>query len=386
MMKKIFLIAGEQSGDVHGSHLVRSLKQQNPHFIFEGVAGGFMRAAGVHAVVQSEELEVMGFTDVFCSLGKLVKLFYTIRNAILQKQPDAVILIDYPGFNLRMAKSLRKKGFKGKIIQYISPSVWAWGKKRIPQMAKNLDLLLSIYPFEQELYANSSLPVEFIGNPLQQYILEHPYVDDWQQHIHLPKSTRLIAIFPGSRKGEIERNLPLLLQAASIYKKDYPDAIFGISCAHPAVIEQLKGITEPLSVKLGEDLFFVPKSFTYELMRDCRTAIAKSGTVTLELAFHQRPTLVMYQTSFINRFIAEYVLRLSLPYFCIVNILSDKEVFPELIEEKPTIDNIITNLNQIDNEGPFRDSCIEACKQLNEKFGNTLASTKAAEAICRLLA
>lgn len=385
-IKKIFIFVGEPSGDLHGSYLVKALKASLPGFSFEGVAGPRLRAEGVTGDLVMEDFEVMGLTDVLLSLPKLVRHFYRIRNHIVSTNPSAVILVDYPGFNLRMAKALRKKGYKGKIIQYISPTVWAWGKHRIDEMAKTLDLLLTIYPFESTCFDDTSvsrLNHRYIGNPLCEYLKEYRYDQTWLEKSGIPNAANLIAIFPGSRKGEIVRNLPLLLAAAALYKEKHPEALFALSCTQNSVQEYLQ--EHPLQPILQNSLFFVPKEYTYELMRNCRTAIAKSGTVTLELALHLRPTVVIYKLTLLNRLYAKHLLKLNLPHYCIVNILGGKEVFPELIEKGLSPANLHQLLEELNADGEKRTACIHQCNEIHKALGINNASHKAAEAITQIL-
>lgn len=378
LSKSIFLFAGEPSGDLHGSHLLSALKKKLPHHTFYGVGGPLMRGEGIECLLAMEQFAVMGFSDVLRALPKLVKQFYQVRNAILKQNPEAVIFIDYPGFNLRMAKALRKKGYKGKLIHYICPTVWAWGQKRIEQMNKTLDLLLTIYPFEVDCFAHTSLKVLYVGNPVKEEILDHRYNETWFQELGLHSKENLIALFPGSRKSEIERNLPKQLQAMQVFKQIHPSVTFAISWATQESKELIQGMIDP-SIKL------VPSRFRYELMRDCHTAIAKSGTVTLELALHKRPSVVVYEVSKLNRFIADYMIRVKLQYFCIVNILLGKEVFPELIRQPYTPQLLADTLHSLYQKGIKRDHCIDNCAKLDALLQENRPSEQASKAIVELL-
>lgn len=374
-MKRLFILAGEQSGDLHAAHLVKAMKKQ---FQFEGVAGPLMRAEGVKVIMPMEKFAVMGYSDVLKALPSLYKQFYTLRDHILRTQPDGVIFVDYPGLNLRLAKVLRKSGYKGRLIHYICPSVWAWGKKRITLMADTLDLLLTIYPFETQHFAHTSLKVEYIGNPLQEYISNHSYEKDWKAQFPEinQEGNALIALFPGSRSAEIQRNLPTQLQAAALFQKKHPEACFGISCAHPTLKEKIEKMIVETNLKKAAA---IPLKYTYELMRDSQSAVAKSGTVTLELALHKRPTVVVYGLSTLNRLIAKYLIRLNLPHYCIVNILNGKRVYPELIETGFEKINLATQLENI-HAGPLREECLQGCENTVKLFQQS-ASINAARAI-----
>lgn len=375
---RFFIFAGEQSGDLHGSYLMKALKKQQPFAKILGVGGPKMRAEGLETVLPMEEFEVMGLSDVIKALPKLYRHFYVIRDYILRTIPKIIILIDYPGFNLRLAKALRKKGYTGKIVHYVSPSVWAWGKHRIEEMANTLDLLLTIYPFEAAYFKHTSLPVTYVGNPLCEYIRNHNYNACWKDKLGIPKETPLIALFPGSRQTEIKRNLPMMLEAASLYKHKVPNAIFCVSGVHD--ISKLSDVFQ----NLRNALFSVPKEYTYELMRDSSVAIAKSGTVTLELALHQRPTVVIYKLTKLNRLYAKYILKLNLPHYCIVNILSEQTTFPELIEAGLSAKNIAHHLENLTNQNK-KNSCQKACSEIYNALNGKHSSSEAAQAILQVI-
>lgn len=383
-METFFLFAGEKSGDIHGGRLIKALRERYPDHQYVGVGGPEMRAQDLECIHETEDFEMMGFTEVLLSLPKIWGLFRKVRREILKRNPQVVILIDYPGFNIRMARALRKKGFKGKIVQYISPSVWAWGKGRIAEMAETLDLLLTIYPFEQECFADTDLKVHYVGNPVSEAVRGHVYHSEWK-HLLGIKIENLISIFPGSRRSEIQRNLPLQLDAATLLKAKHPELTFGVSCAHVEVIPVMYEIMQRCDLALNRDIYFVPQAYTYELIQDSRSAIAKSGSVTLELALHERPSVVIYKVSWLNSFIVKNILRLKIAFFCIVNILRDKEVFPELIREQPSARNISEKLELINADGPTREECLAECQKLKEMLGEGSTSEHAAKAIQELV-
>lgn len=385
MTQKIFLFAGEKSGDLLGQSLIQSLTKLDSNYEFVGVGGSEMRSEEFECVIPMEEFQMMGFSDVILSLRKIFKQFRQVRDIILDIHPEVVVLIDYPGFNLRMAKALRKKGYAGQIVQYVSPTVWAWGKKRIKQMSETLDLLLTVFPFENEYFKGTSLKVSYVGNPTKELLVNHQYQDNWKELFGIPETDHFVSLFPGSREFEVERNLSLQMEVAQMIKKQHPDACFGISCAHETIIPTMERILEKNGLLLNRDVFLLPKTYAFELMRDSQTAIAKSGTVTLELALHQRPTVVMYKVSPFNRFVAKYLLRLKLPHYCIVNILGGKSVFPELIAEIVNKKNLFQKFQEMHIDGDKRVDCIEGCKQINESLKQSHASERAAEEIQALL-
>lgn len=384
-LSRLFLFAGEPSGDLHGSHLIARLKERHPTLQCTGVGGPLMRNQGMECLHPMEDFTVMGFTDVMRSLPKLIRRFYTICQAIVSHSPQVVILIDYPGFNLRLARALRKKGYAGRIVQYVSPSVWAHGKERIKVMSQSLDLLLAIYPFEIPLYADSALKAEYVGNPLWEYIQFHPYEEHWKKILKIPEKAPLLALFPGSRSGEIKRNFDLMFKAALALKHQNADLVILISEVHPETYLAVAKALSETNLRLGRDLFLIPPSFTYEMMRSSHCAIAKSGTVTLELALHCCPTVVIYRVTWLNQLIAKYYLRLKLPDDCIVNILFGSSVFPELIEKDFSSEDIFQHLNRLFPEGEERQACQTGCQKIVQLLKTHRASERAAKLIEEVL-
>lgn len=330
-LKHLFLVAGEKSGDLHGGALMQELKKKDKDLSFLGVGGQLMQEEGLQSLFPFTDFQVMGFSDVISSLPRLCRHFYALRDAILNSSSEGVVFIDYPGFNLRLAKALRKKGYKGKLVQYISPTVWAWGHGRIHTMQSSLDLLLTIFPFEPPYFSGTSLDVRFVGNPLVEKLQTHRFDPDWKNALHIPVQKPLLALFPGSRKGEIERNLTLQLQAAEHLKKNYPELCFALSTGDGEFEGLILQEVKKSALKQGVDLFFFPEKWNYECMRDCTMALTKSGTITLELALLGCPAVVIYRLSHLNYFLAKYIFRVNLPHYCIANILLNETLYQEKI-------------------------------------------------------
>lgn len=384
-MTTYFIFAGEASGDLHGSRLISSLQKGSikPSSIC-GVGGPRMRQAGLECLIPMEEFQVMGFSDVLISLPRLWKLFHQVKNLILKMKPEGTILIDYPGFNLRLAHALRKQGYKGKLIQYICPTVWAHGKKRIETLESCYDLLLTIFPFEAAYFKQSQLKVEYIGNPLVETIRSHIYQPDWHTQIGLPMDKEVIALFPGSRLGEIQRHTPQQLKTAALLKHAYPHLRFALSCAQQSLQSSLIHLVQQGPLRLNEEVYIVPPQYHYELMQDCRTALAKSGTVTLELALHQVPTVVHYELTTLNYLFAKYILKLQLPHYCIVNILSNQTLFPEFMGRKLNPVDLKNHLENIHFNSARHQHIQDACEKLRHELGTKPSHDCAAKAIQEL--
>lgn len=378
---KIFIFAGELSGDLHGGALVKALKQELDDLSITGVGGPDLRSQGVAGPLQMEDFMVMGFSDVLKSLPRLLMQFRKVRRHILDSNPDVAIFIDSPSFSLPMAKSLRKAGFKGKIVQYISPTVWAWGKHRAKKMADAFDLLLTIYPFEAQHFSNTSLKVEYVGNPIQESIKKHSYQPQWKERIGINPTAEILALFPGSREGEITRNLPSQLEAAALLQKSNPGFLIAISCAQESNKRIIEEILKNSDIAQQTSVYCIPKEFSYELMKSCRSAIAKSGTVTLELALHHCPSVVIYKLSWLNKMIAKHILKVNLPHYCIVNILAGDTVFPELITLGCDPKVIYSTLKPLYESGHARNKCIAQCQNMQKNLSGFDSSERAAKAI-----
>lgn len=384
-MTSYFLFAGEPSGDLHGSRLMQALKATGNSSHFIGIGGPLMRSEGVKGPLKMEDFQVMGFSDVIKAFPKLCKAFYCVRDFILDQKPQIVILIDYPGFNLRLAKSLRKKGYRGKIVQYICPTVWAHGKNRIHTMADTLDLLLTILPFEADYFAHTPLQVAYIGNPLVDNLKNWQCNKNWHSQIGLPSTDHLIALFPGSRQAEIKRHTPLMLHAASHFKHHHPQAHFALSYANEDMLPFMHAEAVKTSLKVGHDLFFVPAKFRYELMHDCILALAKSGTVTLELALLNKPSLVVYELSHLNYLMAKYILKLSLPHYSLANILGKKEIYPEIIGTNLNSSLIGTKLAELHKDRAKQKQMAFECLKIAAQLGDLPTHQMAARCIQELL-
>jgi lipid-A-disaccharide synthase len=375
----LFLFAGERSGDLYGGKLLKALHDRIPSLQIFGVGGETMRKQRFTCFLPMEEFQVMGFIDVFFSLPKLIKLFNAIVRTILEQKPQTVILIDYPGFNLRLAKALKKRGYQGQIFHYICPSVWAWGQKRIPAMASCLDKLLTILPFERAYFKNTSLSVDYVGHPLQAILTQHPY-----QSMETPKGKRVIAIFPGSREKELKRNLPLLLLAAKQLQQLEKNLYFIISCSNPSFYDFLRNAITKQGLH-EEEFCIVDGTKSYDLMQISHLALAKSGTIALELALHKVPTVVVYGITKIDLFIARDLLRIRLPYYSLPNILCQKEVFPELIGPNFTLDRLVSKALIFLRDDHARLQCEQDCHRIEQLLGKDDAHQEAAKIIANTL-
>ncbi len=361
---KIALLAGEQSGDLLGEGLARALRDENPSVELIGIGGPKMASASVISFFPMERLQTMGFIEVLWAFPRLLRAFYQIRNRLLREKPEAIVTIDFPDFHLFLARSLRKKGYRGKLIHYVSPSVWAWRKGRIQTLERHYDLLITLFPFEEAVYRGSRLPLSYVGHPLATEI-EAPH----------EMREKLIALFPGSRGSVIERNLPLQLEAAALFLQKHPEYRLAVSVARKELSELVERLISTHDLHLEKES---PRN----LMRRASAALATSGTVTLECALSGCPTVVTYPVTGVNYLLGRYLFRILLPYYCIVNIIAEKGLFPEFIgpklEAKPIAEALAEQLNK-------REKIIEESKELQRALTGS-GPRGAARAILHLLA
>ena len=377
---KYYIIAGEASGDLHGSNLVKELKLLDPAADIRCWGGDKMQAAGATLVKHYSALAFMGFVEVLKNLRTIFKNLADCKADITQYQPDALVLIDYPGFNLRIAAWAKRKGLR--VIYYISPQVWAWKESRVRGIKKNVDKMLVILPFEKDFYKKWGFEVEYVGHPLvkvvDEFIANHT-VSEPSGHSFLNSSnvamhTPVIAILPGSRQQEILTKLPIMLSVA----KHFPDYHFVVAKAPGIEDDFYDALLAPyqnVSAVMNQ---------TYALLREAKAALVTSGTATLETALFGVPEVVCYKGSAISFFIAKRLI--TIQYICLVNLIMNREVVKELIQEQLTEQNITAELKKILYDVGKQSQLKEdytALKYLLSQGGN--ASANAASSIYRFL-
>ena len=368
---KYYIIAGEASGDLHGSNLIKELTKKDSAAAVRCWGGDLMQQAGGHLVKHYRELAFMGFTEVLMNLRTIFKNLKFCKEDILSYKPDAIILIDYPGFNLRIAEWAKQHGFK--IIYYISPQVWAWKENRVKTMKECIDKMLVILPFEKDYFKNKwNWEVEYVGHPLVEVINSKQSAASSQQP---PTSNNpIIALLPGSRKQEILKKLPVMLEVAKHFS-EYNFIVAKASATDDSVYDELmKGYSNVSSVK----------NETYNLLMQSKAALVTSGTATLETALFGVPEVVCYKGSFLSYQIGKRLVNVK--YISLVNLIMDKLVVKELIQDDLTVENAKKELEDIlTNESRISELKKDYAdlKTLLSKGGN--ASEKAASSIIQFL-
>ncbi len=338
----LFFFAGEPSGDLLGAPLI------NSSYSCVGVGGPAMQEAGLKPLFDFEAFQVMGFSSVIPALPRILILLHRIKRWIVRHNPQGVVLIDYAEFNLLLAKKLRQAGYRGKIIQYVCPSIWAWRRKRKRVLEEHVDHLLVLLPFEKRLFER--LPVSYVGHPLREVLARHRY----------SKRFEGIALFPGSRMEEVRENLPIQLEAARRLKEP-----LYVSVAHPKLL--------PLIERLAPDCTLVPASERYDLMRSAKGALATCGSVILELGFHQTATVVTYKLSPLHYFLARRIFKIRLPYYSLVNLIADRELYPEFIHKRLDPAEIAEALERVMAAPPPITLCEEATLNPREVLFDVLS-------------
>lgn len=361
---RYYIISGEASGDLHGSNLIRGLKSKDPDAQFRGWGGDKMEDAGATLMKHIKETAFMGFLEVLLNLRTIARNIRMCKEDIEKYQPDALIFIDYSGFNLRIAQWAKPKGFK--THYYISPQLWASRAKRIEKIKKYIDHMYVILPFEQAFYASHGYEVNYVGHPLLDAIqhMEPTSKEQFKSTYGLIPEKEIIALLPGSRKQEIKKVLPVMLSAA----KSFPDYQFVIAGAPTIDAEFYQSFVSNATVS-------VIQNDTYSLLTHAHAALVTSGTATLETALFKVPQVVCYKGSWFSYQIAKRLI--TLDYISLVNLIMDKEVVKELIQKELTAQNIQTELNKI-LSGPARELQKTAYNLLEQRLGSSGASERAA--------
>jgi lipid-A-disaccharide synthase len=374
--KKILLVAGEVSGDLHGSHLVEAIQRIEPEVQFLGVGGEGLERRGMKLLYPAHSLSVVGITEVFVKLRTILKALRGLKRSLEREKPDLVILIDFPEFNLRLAKIAHRRGIP--ILYYISPQVWAWRPKRIRLIAQLVRKMVVLFPFEVPLYEAAGVDVEWVGHPLLDIVKPTLPKEKAYQQFGLDPKQRTIGLLPGSRSHEVERLLPPLLASAHLLQKEIPDLQFVIPLAPglPKTIlsSRMKNISVPVKVVEG---------FTYDVMNLSDLLITASGTATLEGAILGKPMIIIYKVSFPSYWIGRALIRVD--HIGLVNLVAEKEIAPELIQKDVHPQRIADEALRILRDPILSRKMSESMGEVCQKLGKPGAAQRAARIVTSLL-
>lgn len=366
---KYYLIAGEASGDLHASNLVAELKKKDPNAEFRGFGGDLMQKQGVELVKHYRTMNYMGFVEVAVNLRKVLQNISLCKKDIEEYQPDAIILVDYPGFNLRIAEFAHEKGFK--VFYYISPQVWAWKRHRVSKIKASVDKMLVILPFEEEFYKQYGVDVTYVGHPLLDELKKFGQGNRpiFLRRNNLGEKREIIALLPGSRPQEIKHTLGTMLKVVPHFP-GYQFVVAGVPSVDKALYKRIIGNADVILVE----------SQTYDLLQNASAAVVTSGTATLETALLSVPEVVCYKAMGFSYRLAKWFIKVK--YICLVNLVMDKEVVKELIQNDMTEENIVAELDQLLHNGKRQRKLLEDYDEFQERLGSAGASERAAEVIC----
>ncbi|MFA7256768.1 MAG: lipid-A-disaccharide synthase [Kiritimatiellales bacterium] len=359
-MKSLLVIAGEDSGDMHAADVIRALKETRPDVTVWGIGGDRLRAEGMELLHDTREMDVLGIAEVLKRYPFFKRTFNEVLVEVDKRKPDAALLVDYPGFNLRLARELKKRGIK--VLYYICPQVWAWNRGRIPKMAQIIDRLMVIFPFEVDVFKDVDLKVDFVGHPivdeLREFRILEPEPLPWN-------GKKKIALLPGSRKQEIMYILPRLLETAQLLEQSRPDVSFLIPVPErrlalvESILQKTKKAPRNISIVTGR---------AREVLKQADAAFVASGTATLEAALLRCPTVLVYRGSFANYLFARALIRV--PWLGIANIVFGKEIMPERLQQHMRPIELVATIDPLMNETPACAAMLENFQTLEKMLGN----------------
>jgi len=374
--KRVMIVAGEASGDLHGSNLVKEALRLDPALSFFGIGGPHMREAGVETLVDSSEMAVVGLVEVLAHFGVIYRAYATLKRIITTNPPDLLILIDYPDFNMLVAKVAKRAGVK--VLYYISPQVWAWRTGRVKKIARLVDRMAVVFPFEVSFYEKAGVPVTFVGHPLADRVQPTMTRDKAFTSFGLDPSRRVVGLFPGSRRGEIARHLPLILESAKLLRDRYP----GIQFILPLASSLTDADIAPQLASSGLEVV-VARDKVYDVMQVCDAIVTVSGTVTLEIALMGVPMVIIYTVSPLTYEVGKRLIRVE--HIGICNIVAGKRVVPELIQHEVTADRLAEEIGRYLDDPVHAGNTRTALATVKEKLGAGGCSERVAGIVLEML-
>lgn len=374
--KTIMIIAGEASGDMHGASLVREMLKINPALNFYGIGGNKLREEGVELLANASDMAVVGLTEVVSKLGKILKIMGMMKKTLDERRPDLVILIDYPDFNLFLAKAAKNRGIK--VFYYISPQVWAWRSGRIGQIKKTVDKMAVILPFEVDTYGRKGFKVDYVGHPLLDMVKINYSKQESRRKFGIAEDKITIGILPGSRPSEVKKLMPELLRAAEILQKEIPDIQFVLPLADTLEETMVAEFISESNVKIK-----VISGYTYDVVSCADLALVASGTATLETALLKVPMIIVYKISLLSYAIGRLIV--DVKNIGLANIVAGKTIVPELIQGDACGENIAREALAILKNEEKRQEIIKELTAIRAKLGEPGAAIRAAQIACDMI-
>ncbi|HOP47917.1 MAG TPA: lipid-A-disaccharide synthase [Desulfobacteraceae bacterium] len=370
--KFVVIVAGEASADLHASNLVKVMKQWEPGIVFWGIGGKKMEEAGVKLILSSSDMAVVGLTEAFSKFRTLARASKQLKYILKNARPDLLILLDYPGFNIHIAKAAKQ--FHVPVLYYIAPQVWAWRRGRVKKIARRVNHMAVILPFEEEFFKNSGINVDYVGHPILDCIAQKNTSPQIEQNFPV------IGIVPGSRREEIRNLLPVMIRSAEILENHYG----GIKCLLPLAptidAEFVQSFIDSSNVSIN---ITVCRNSIYDVLSSCDIAMVTSGTATLETAVMGIPMVIVYKVSPISYWLAKKVIKTS--FIGLVNLVAGEKVVPELIQYEATPERLAEEvLNILENQGVI-DIMKNKMKYVKESLGNAGASEKTAQIAIKMI-
>jgi lipid-A-disaccharide synthase len=374
--KQVMLVVGEASGDIHGAHLVRALSAKDPTLRFFGVGGEQLERTDFEVLFNVSQLAGMGFVELAGSMRNIWRANRTLRQAMRERRPDLLVLIDFPEFNLRLAKLATK--LKIPVLYYISPQIWAWRRGRVRQIARCVDHMAVVFPFEVPLYEKWGVNVSFVGHPLLDIVRSRESRDAVLARLALDAKKQTIAILPGSRRGEISYHLPVLLDAALRLSQDLAVQFFVIR-ASTVDRRELESILGRVSLKIP-----IVDDERYDAVNACDLAWTASGTVTVETALLLKPMIIVYRLSWLTYALAKMMVNVK--HIGMVNIMAGKEVVPELVQTDFTAERLVKETRTLLENRAQRERVVRKLISLREKLGTPGAADRVANIAMSMMA
>ena len=372
---KLMIIAGEESGDLVGAALIKEIKKMNSELTIYGIGGDRMKAEGMNLLYHINKMAFLGFTEVVKHIPFIKKVQKELVSVSKEKEIKTAVLIDYPGFNLDVAEKFKKIGMK--LIYYVSPQLWAWGSGRMNKIKRLVDKMIVVFPFEESLYKNNDVNVEFVGHPLIERVNEYHFLsrEELNNKFDLDAAKNILLLMPGSRKHEVAKIFPPMIAAALNLAKEFNLQVV-TACS--------SNIDENVFYELsGSKDFKVVKGFTYDLMKHAKFGIIKSGTSTLEAGYFALPMIIVYKTSFLTYQIMKNLIRVN--KIGMANILLDEKVVPELIQHDASEEKIFETGRKILSDENLYSSIKQKLSSIKNKLGEAGASARAAKIILALM-
>jgi len=374
MKKSILVVAGEASGDLHGACVVREILKRDPAIHIYGVGGIELEKAGMHVIARSCDLAVTGFFEIFFKIKKIWLVFRTLIRSVAERQPSLVLLIDYPDFNLRLAKRLHKKGIP--IVYYISPQVWAWRRYRVRYIKKWVSKMLVVFPFELSFYRSLGIQSDFVGHPLLDCIQPRYSLPYAKRYFELASGKKTIALMPGSRKNELRYHLKPILKAAEKIHSQFSQVQFLLPVASTVneeeVRQSVKKVNVPIKVVNGE---------TYDVLSASDIVICCSGTSTLESAILGKPMVVVLKLSYLTFFLGSFFIHGGMQFFALPNLIAARKIVPELIQSDVTSANIASEVLRYLKNPDYLEKTSEELLKVRKQLGNPGAAQRIAEQV-----